>query len=1324
MGGLGAAGRASRSHIPPTQALIPGSMEQPAVLDQRDGLSVEDAQIVQQPCAQAPTLPPEAQQLSDIFDNEDECLHREWADFRLHAGVVVHPSTNVGICVDKFQSSGRPALLSLLKALGIEKLSDRQKLATVLGKASRPHAIIDASEAGDDRALRCALQAQPNANLDALGGAGGVTALMAAVSGDHRACAGLLLAAAADPDATRSIGLTALHIASIRGHDECVALLSVSAAVEQTDEDGWSSLMYAALHGHAECVRTLLLARANVNATKANGFSTLMGAATAGSVACVRLLCGARASVNTVSTRGKGTWTALDYARAFHHDCVLESELEGSLAASHQLPPDARSMKPASYNSLLSISIDDVDHAGTQRAQVGMHAAHRNATEHTGSASESWPQFTSEGCVIFDVAGCEGHAHDESWRERPVRRAGRAAPDVGYWCGSRYSHDTNVLQVGMRPHPNPPFAPPPRVQSGLHLRLIRVQLCSRFARAIHTHSPRPFCALPGVYTPQPSASADAHQASGIKPRRLALADPSDELAHSQVVLRDHGVRRLETMEDAVACGSLLWATGQPVDAALVARLRPDQRVNKFPGAKDALSLKQGLWRSVRALERRHGRDVVGFMPPTYLLPEERSELLTAMKAQACSGQPAFDGEGRAHQDAWWAAGVRCRPMVARAGSIDGVERLDTHSGGDGSDGGGGGGGSGGGGSDTGDGDGLEGGKAVASGSKSGLDNDCRQGRATRSVWIFKPAASRCGLGIQLHDAISFLPETLEEDFRGVASAYIDPPYLVDGLKFDLRLYVLVTRWRPLTAYTHTSGIVRFATTPYGEAGLGARRAHLTNYAVNKTADRFVRSTGDAAEAGGCGGSIWSLAALKSRLKHDLGAARATQVWREVDDVIVKTLCAATPAMCDACPPTGGSDPRCFQLFGFDVLLDADARPWLLEVNGDPGIRTESPIFMAINAPMVADLLNLIGVRALSSDGSSSDAVASARFVAVEAEARQYEQQQGWRRLLPSDRSQEYACFLDEKGGDVPIRNGMPSPAGGHVQARPAERVPSKPEHDGRGASQETSTGPALALLAQCLSHLAAPEPPPHTGDERNGQHDPLTTVLGDEDLLHSILSFLPPPSLLSCARVGARFCAAARQEGLWLRLRREQRSAHVPWSPLTKQMEAEARDAPDFRGWADEYRRACEMEDRGLYGVPVWTTGRNRAPDWPALVASHQMLPSSKASHQHARPSAGRTPPFEPPDASTDVCVRLIGAAEVRYCFSESPLPWEVGLAAWRARRESATSALESDGRALARDAAVEELLAVLKEGADVDERYPDLCKMEVVESLTDFLTS
>ena len=101
----------------------------------------------------------------------------------------------------------------------------------MLGKASRPHAIIDASEAGDDRALRCALQAQPNANLDALGGAGGVTALMAAVSGDHRACAGLLLAAAADPDATRSIGLTALHIASIRGHDECVALLSVSAAV-------------------------------------------------------------------------------------------------------------------------------------------------------------------------------------------------------------------------------------------------------------------------------------------------------------------------------------------------------------------------------------------------------------------------------------------------------------------------------------------------------------------------------------------------------------------------------------------------------------------------------------------------------------------------------------------------------------------------------------------------------------------------------------------------------------------------------------------------------------------------------------------------------------------------------------------------------------------------------------------------------------------------------------------------------------------------------------------------------------------------------------
>ena len=119
-------------------------------------------------------------------------------------------------------------------------------------------------------------------------------------------------------------------------------------------------------------------------------------------------------------------------------------------------------------------------------------------------------------------------------------------------------------------------------------------------------------------------------------------------------------------------------------------------------------------------------------------------------------------------------------------------------------------------------------------------------RKIGGVWIMKPIGKSQGRGIFLLNKLAQISQW-KNDFRWkpdspqaepyIVQKYINNPLLVGGKKFDLRIYVLVTSYQPLTVYLYRSGFGRFTHHRYSNKvdEIQNTYMHLTNVAIQKTA---------------------------------------------------------------------------------------------------------------------------------------------------------------------------------------------------------------------------------------------------------------------------------------------------------------------------------------------------------------------------------------------------------------------------------------------------------------------------------------------------------
>jgi tubulin polyglutamylase TTLL1 len=223
-------------------------------------------------------------------------------------------------------------------------------------------------------------------------------------------------------------------------------------------------------------------------------------------------------------------------------------------------------------------------------------------------------------------------------------------------------------------------------------------------------------------------------------------------------------------------------------------------------------------------------------------------------------------------------------------------------------------------------------------------------RTSNAMWIMKPAGKAQGRGIFMVNKLSQVKKWASQRFGQangastyVISRYIGNPLLVGGKKFDLRLYVVVTSYKPLRVYFFRDGFARFCNEKYSSemSDIDNMYIHLTNVAIQKNGDEY----------NGKHGNKWNTKNLHLYIESTFGAEAADRLFRDIRFTIIQSLKAVQGIMLN--------DRHCFEMYGYDIIIDDKLKPWLVEVNASPSLSSTTRADRVMKCKLIHDVLSIV-----------------------------------------------------------------------------------------------------------------------------------------------------------------------------------------------------------------------------------------------------------------------------------------------------------------------------------------------------------------------------
>jgi len=224
----------------------------------------------------------------------------------------------------------------------------------------------------------------------------------------------------------------------------------------------------------------------------------------------------------------------------------------------------------------------------------------------------------------------------------------------------------------------------------------------------------------------------------------------------------------------------------------------------------------------------------------------------------------------------------------------------------------------------------------------------------QNIWVLKPAGKSRGRGIQLSARLEKILDVSVgrgAEARWIAQKYIENPLIVNSKKFDMRQWVVVTRWNPLSVWFYSDCYVRFSFADYDPSKLKNKFAHLTNNSISKYAEDYSEECADE--------TMWhsdDLAAHLAGLNIVRDGRKVEDPWLEiVQPAMKRAVHHSLECAQDNINPRANS----FELFGYDFMIAEDLTVWLLEVNSSPDLSYSTATTKALVKSMLEDMMKVI-----------------------------------------------------------------------------------------------------------------------------------------------------------------------------------------------------------------------------------------------------------------------------------------------------------------------------------------------------------------------------